>query len=106
MGTCFRSAHFVFIPSPPPVPHANALAGSFGGNTEANQEVISAYVSDVLNIRTEDEVLKVTVYDISGKSINTQFNNNQINVSDFTNGMYIINIVTDKANYVQKFIKK
>ncbi|MDL2142881.1 DUF5074 domain-containing protein [Flavobacterium tructae] len=63
-------------------------------------------VSDVLNIRTEDEVLKVTVYDISGKSINTQFNNNQINVSDFTNGMYIINIVTDKANYVQKFIKK
>ena len=63
-------------------------------------------VSDVLNIRTEDEVLKVTVYDISGKSINAQFNNNQINVSDFTNGMYIINIVTDKANYVQKFIKK
>jgi hypothetical protein len=63
-------------------------------------------VSDVLNIRTEDEVLKVTVYDISGKSINTQFNNNQINVSDFSKGMYIINIVTDKANYVQKFIKK
>ncbi|WP_374173602.1 DUF5074 domain-containing protein [Flavobacterium tructae] len=63
-------------------------------------------VSDVLNIRTEDEVLKVTVYDISGKSINAQINNNQINVSDFSKGMYIINIVTDKANYVQKFIKK
>ncbi|WP_291287032.1 DUF5074 domain-containing protein [Flavobacterium sp.] len=63
-------------------------------------------VSEVLNIRTEDEVLNVTVYDISGKSINLQFNNNQINVSDFVNGMYIINIVTDKANYVQKFIKK
>ncbi|CAI2769181.1 T9SS type A sorting domain-containing protein [Flavobacterium collinsii] len=63
-------------------------------------------VSDVLNIRTEDEVLKVTVHDISGKSINAQISNNQINVSDFANGMYIINIVTDKANYVQKFIKK
>lgn len=63
-------------------------------------------VSELLNIRTEDEVQKVTIYDISGKSINAPFQNNQINVSDFTNGMYIINIVTDKANYVQKFIKK
>ena len=79
------------------------------GTGEFTKLVLAVYpnpVSDVLNIRTEDEVLKVTVYDISGKSINTQFNNNQINVSDFTNGMYIINIVTDKANYVQKFIKK
>ncbi|MCV9929735.1 DUF5074 domain-containing protein [Flavobacterium sp. LS1R49] len=62
-------------------------------------------VSDILNIQTEDKVLNVTVYDISGKSINTRVNNNQINVSDFIKGMYIINVVTDKANYVQKFIK-
>jgi hypothetical protein len=62
-------------------------------------------VSDILNIRTEDEVLNVTVYDVSGKSINTRVNNNQIDVSTFIKGMYIINIVTDKAKYVQKFIK-
>lgn len=63
-------------------------------------------VSEILNIQTEDEVLSVTVYDILGKSINTSVNNNQINVSDFIKGMYIINVTTDKANYVQKFIKK
>jgi hypothetical protein len=63
-------------------------------------------VSDVLNIRTEDEVLSVNIYDVSGKTINARVENNQINVSNFINGMYIINVVTDKANYVQKFIKK
>lgn len=63
-------------------------------------------VSEILNIQTDDEVLSATVYDILGKSISTTVNNNQINVSSFTNGIYIINVVTDKANYVQKFIKK
>lgn len=62
-------------------------------------------VSDVLNIITEDEVLNVTVYDISGKSITAKVSNNQIDVSVFLKGMYIINIVTDKAKYTQKFIK-
>ncbi|WP_428229499.1 DUF5074 domain-containing protein [Flavobacterium sp.] len=63
-------------------------------------------VAEILNIQTEDEILNVTVYDVSGKSIQTRVDNNQINVSNFTNGLYIINVVTDKANYVQKFIKK
>ncbi|WP_264537490.1 DUF5074 domain-containing protein [Flavobacterium sp. N1736] len=63
-------------------------------------------VSDILNIITEDEVVNVTVYDISGKSIHTKVSNNQVDVSNFAKGMYIINIVTDKAKYTQKFIKK
>ncbi|MDW8848533.1 DUF5074 domain-containing protein [Flavobacterium sp. MMLR14_040] len=62
-------------------------------------------VSDILNIITEDEVLSIMVYDISGKSINTKVSNNQIDVSGFVKGMYIINIITDKAKYTQKFIK-
>jgi hypothetical protein len=63
-------------------------------------------VSEMLTIQTEDAILNVSVYDISGKSIHATVNNNQVNVSDFIKGMYIINVVTDKANYVQKFIKK
>ncbi|MEZ0129179.1 T9SS type A sorting domain-containing protein, partial [Flavobacterium sp. LBUM151] len=63
-------------------------------------------VSDILNIKTQEEVLNVTVYDITGKSINTKVNNNQIDVSSFTKGIYIINIATENASYVQKFIKK
>lgn len=63
-------------------------------------------VSEILNIQTEDEILAATVYDSTGKTINTSAHSNQINVSNLTKGLYIINIVTDKATYVQKFIKK
>ena len=63
-------------------------------------------VSDILNIKTQDEVLNVMIYDISGRQINTRINNNQIDVSDLTKGFYIINVVTDRASYQQKFIKK
>ncbi|OMQ08280.1 DUF5074 domain-containing protein [[Flexibacter] sp. ATCC 35103] len=62
-------------------------------------------VSEILNIQTEDEVLQVFVYDVTGKTIQATVANNQINVSNFIKGMYIINIVTDKAKYTQKFIK-
>ena len=35
----------------------NALSGSFAGNTEANQEIMSAYVSDVLNVTNKLSVM-------------------------------------------------
>lgn len=63
-------------------------------------------VSDILNIKTQDEILNVIIYDISGRQINTRVNNNQVDVSDLTKGFYIINIVTNRASYQQKFIKK
>lgn len=63
-------------------------------------------VSDYLNISTEDEITDVVVYDVNGRTVNTQLNNNQIDVSNFANGFYIINIITDKAKYTQKFIKR
>lgn len=63
-------------------------------------------VSDILNIKTQDEVQNVIIYDITGRQINTIINNNQIDVSALTKGFYIINVVTDSASYQQKFIKK
>lgn len=78
------------------------------GNGELKKLKLAIYpnpVSDILNVQTEDEVVNITVYDIHGKAVNTRGNNKQINVSDLGIGMYFIKIVTDKANYVQKFIK-
>lgn len=63
-------------------------------------------VSDILNIKTQDEVLNVIIYDITGRQINARINNNQVDVSALTKGFYIINVVTDSASYQQKFIKK
>lgn len=63
-------------------------------------------VSDILNIKTPDEVLNVIIYDISGRQINTRVSNNQVDVSGLTKGFYIVNVITDRASYQQKFIKK
>lgn len=62
-------------------------------------------VTNILNIKTQDEVLNVTIHDITGKSVNSTVHNNQVDVSAFAKGIYIINIATENANYVQKFIK-
>jgi len=63
-------------------------------------------VTDFLTIKTQEKVLNVSLYDGSGKLINTEFNNGQINVSMLPKGMYILKAVTDKAVYQQKVIKK
>ncbi|MDN3695156.1 DUF5074 domain-containing protein [Chryseobacterium tructae] len=62
-------------------------------------------VTDILYIKTQEKVVSVAIYDISGKLINTQFNNGQVNVSSLPKGMYILKAVTDKAVYQQKLIK-
>ena len=62
-------------------------------------------VAEMLNIQTEDEVLNATVYDILGRSIYTKANAKQIDVSSFIKGIYIIDVVTNKAHYTQKFVK-
>lgn len=62
-------------------------------------------VTDILNIRSQEKVLNVSVYDISGKLVNAQFSNGQINVSMLPKGMYILNAKTEKAVYQQKLIK-
>lgn len=61
--------------------------------------------TDVLNIKTQDKITNAVIFDLSGKMINAQINNGQINVSSLTKGMYILKVVTDKAVYQQKFIK-
>jgi len=79
------------------------------GRDEFTKVQLSIYpnpVSDYLNISSEDEVTDVVIYDVNGRTINTRINNNQIDVSNFARGFYIINISTEKAKYTQKFIKR
>lgn len=86
---------------------AVTVTGSLGTN-QFNKLELAIYpnpVADILNIKTQDEVLNVAVYDALGKSIPTNVINNQIDVSGFAKGLYIITITTDTANYQQKFIK-
>lgn len=61
--------------------------------------------TDILNIRTQEKVLSISVYDMAGKSVNVQFSNGQINVGMLPKGVYILTAKTDKAVYQQKLIK-
>lgn len=63
-------------------------------------------VSNILNIKTQAKILSASIYDALGRIIKTKVNNYQVDVSDLSKGLYIINLETEKANYQQTFIKK
>ena len=68
-------------------------------------------VGDVLFLATEIRVEEVSIYDIYGRMTtvyslqSTDFVHN-IDVADLENGIYFVNIKTDKGNIVKRFVKK
>ena len=86
-------------------------------NTESiNENTISLNLypnpaGDVLFLATEMNVKEVSIYDIYGRMTtvyslqSTDFVHN-IDVADLENGIYFVNIKTDKGNIVKRFVKK
>ncbi|MDD4830246.1 MAG: T9SS type A sorting domain-containing protein, partial [Bacteroidales bacterium] len=66
--------------------------------------------SDILNIEinnTTKEVLNLNIYNIMGSLVKTETtaaNNNQINISDLNNGIYLIEIESKDLITKQKLI--
>lgn len=80
-----------------------------------DKELISVYpnpAKDVLNIKSNGsaDINTVQVVDLNGRQvISKSFNNvteTQINVSDLSAGMYLINITSGEATETQKFLKQ
>ncbi|WP_394331777.1 T9SS type A sorting domain-containing protein [Chryseobacterium jejuense] len=63
-------------------------------------------VTDLLHIKSKENVNKVEIYDISGRKMSADLNDNQVNVKNLNPGSYIINIETKKGKTTEKFIKK
>ncbi|ASE63632.1 DUF5074 domain-containing protein [Chryseobacterium indologenes] len=83
--------------------------GSTLATTEVKKLEFEIYpnpVTDVLYIKTQEKIGNVSVYDASGKLMNTQFSNGQVNVRMLPKGLYILKATTDKAIYQQKLMKK
>lgn len=83
------------------------------GNTLSTAEVkklqFSIYpnpATDVVYIKTSEKILNVSIYDASGKLVNAEFNNGQVNVNTLPKGVYILKATTDKSVYQQKIVKK
>ena len=66
-------------------------------------------VEDELTIATEANVEEIAIYDIYGRTMRQQVNKTTgqqvIDVDDLENGIYFINIKTDKGNIVRRFVK-
>lgn len=64
-------------------------------------------VSEVLTIDSEAEVSSAQVFDLTGKEVLQFSNTNQINVSQLSNGVYLLKIYDTKGKFsVQKFVKE
>lgn len=87
-----------------------AISGVLGVNDVVKNDTnISVYpnpVSDILNIKSKDKVKNVEIFDMSGKKINVELNDNAMNVKDLQSGSYILSVETPKGKSTQKFIKK
>lgn len=71
---------------------------------EAEDETKITYVDDHIFIDENDD-FSVAIYDISGRSVMKGENINNINMSDFNEGTYIVNVITSYSNKIFKLIK-
>ena len=62
-------------------------------------------VNDVLNIETDNEIGKIEILDLSGKVISIE-NQKEINISNFSGGVYFVKVFTVKGIAIQKILKK
>ncbi|MGO3237699.1 MAG: T9SS type A sorting domain-containing protein, partial [Psychroflexus halocasei] len=74
-------------------------------------EMISVYpnpTSDFvqLNLPSHIEVTSVQMFDLLGKNIDVELNNNKLDLTSFAEGVYMISIETNQGKLTKKIIKK
>jgi hypothetical protein len=84
--------------------HKNTL--SSGEFTKNSVSIYPNPVQDVLTINTQETLRNVTVFNINGQQMPVRLNNNTIDVSSFSNGVYLLNVELENgAKEVMKFVK-
>ncbi len=85
----------------------NYLGGSMHqeDNIATNFKIYPNPTSNILNFNINITDYKIEVYDILGKKVYESFNETEINVKDFQNGIYILKLSSDTLNDSRLFIK-
>ena len=63
--------------------------------------------NNIINFETEQNIKSITIVDVFGR-VNKKltFTNNQIDVADLSNGLYVLEIKTDNGVFREKFVKE
>lgn len=75
-------------------------------NQNAELSIYPNPANSILNIQSNNQIQSVELFNIQGQLVAKEGNVNQINVSNLTNGVYMIRIATDNGVKVQKFVKE
>ena len=90
----------------------NAVLSLSSGISENYSDYISIYpniVTDFLNVSAKQNINNIHIFNISGKKVYTKSqnsNNIKINLSNLSNGLYIIKINTNNQTIEKKFLKQ
>lgn len=77
--------------------------------TVGNDTAIAIYpnpTTDMLYISSDEKVSGVAIFDMTGRRMNADLKENQVNVNHLEKGNYIITVSTKKGKVSKKFIKK
>jgi len=58
----------------------------------------------IVNIQSENKVIKIDLFDISGKLLKSKNTSSSLSVADLSNGVYLMKIETEKRIYTKKLI--
>jgi hypothetical protein len=61
-------------------------------------------VSETLYISTKQQVEEVKLYDMLGKQILNSNYRNQIDVSRFQSGVYVLKLITDQGQFTKRIL--
>jgi hypothetical protein len=63
-------------------------------------------VKSILNIKTDDKIKTVELYDEIGRKVKNLSKSNVINLENLSKGIYYLKIQTEKSSSVEKIIKE
>ena len=83
-----------------------SVSGIFDNIKNSSLSLFPNPTNDVVHIRTssKEKITSATVLDLLGKKIMT-VNSNTVDMSELSNGTYLIEIKTDNNTYSEKIIK-
>lgn len=74
-----------------------------------NENTVKLYpnpATDVVNIKTNQTIKNVAVFNVNGQKVLDIANQSQINISNLPTGMYFLNINTNQSNQTIKILKQ